>query len=399
MFDFLTVLSILFTVIVSVCFLYIQLKIMLYIWSILKGVVDVHCKSASKKSNETANEKGVGINYKYSYVEEEDIPLLENVYAFNDVYSQPLYPTTVEENTKKNSYTYKNATDKEIEEKYNRIKKNTYWLSRVLIIRMLGLVYCSAFLVVALQGRPLVGVKGLTPVPLPPEPKKLPLQGWFFLIFGFNNRALEILGWLGFIISLFMASGRISSPVIAFVLWALYESFYFVSHLPGVRFFHYGWDFQLLETGFLAIFLCPITSQINAFFYASTSSSKYDSNSTPILVLMLFRWLGFRLMLGAGLSKIMASETCWKYSNLDCMAHFYETTGNPSPLAWLLHKSPIVIHYLEVLANHFVELVLPWLFLSPWRSPRHFAGVIQILFQVVLILGGNYAFLNHLTIV
>ena len=99
-------------------------------------------------------------------------------------------------------------------------------------------------------------------------------------------------------------------------------------------------------------------------------------------------------MLGAGLSKIMASEPCWKYSKLDCMAFFYETTGNPSPLAWPLHKSPMRMHNLEVLGNHFVELVLPWLFLSPWRSPRHFAGVLHVGFQIILMLGDNF-FYGH----
>ena len=33
------------------------------------------------------------------------------------------------------------------------------------------------------------------------------------------------------------------------------------------------------------------------------------------------------------------------------------------------------------------------------RSPRHFAGVLHVGFQIILMLGGNYAFLNHLTIV
>ena len=98
----------------------------------------------------------------------------------------------------------------------------------MLIIRTLGFVYSAAFLIVALQGRPLIGVDGLTPVPLLSEPKNLPIQGWFFTIFGWNNRVLECLGWVGFILSLLLCSGRISNPIIAFILWALYESFYYV---------------------------------------------------------------------------------------------------------------------------------------------------------------------------
>ena len=396
--DYLTASSILYTFILLLIYFYIIAKIIQYVF---KNVF-FHCKCCKinkKKYYDKNNTKEVkDIEYTYSYIEEEDIPLLENSDAF-----QSFSVTTSLQSSLKYPRSKKNNRKRSLSSTSQSINKNTYWLSRMLIIRTLGFVYSAAFLIVALQGRPLIGVDGLTPVPLLSEPKNLPIQGWFFTIFGWNNRVLECLGWVGFILSLLLCSGRISNPIIAFILWALYESFYYASHLPGVRFFHYGWDFQLLETGFLTIFLCPITSNIfntcrtNSYFYRS--SPKDNSNSTPLIVLWLFRWLGFRVMLGAGLSKIMSSEPCWKYSKLNCMAFFYETTGNPSPLAWLLHKSPLQIHYLEVLANHFVELVLPWLFLSPWRTPRHFAGVIQISFQIVLILGGNYAFLNHLTIV
>eukprot|EP00944_MAST-04C_sp_MAST-4C-sp1_P002487 g2487.t1 len=319
--------------------------------------------------------------------EEEYIPLIDTNYVYAQFHASPIGIDPEDDKAKE----------------VRQVQKNSYWISRMLILRLLGFVYGAAFLIVGLQARALIGVNGLTPVPLHSKPNHLPLQGWFFMLFGWGNRSLELLGWSGFVLSLFMLSGRVSSPIVAFLLWGLYQSFYLVSHMPEVRFFHYGWDFQLLETGFLAIFLCPmkleafcnVCSRRNSYF----ESSSTHNNSPLLVILWLFRWLGFRLMLGAGLSKIMASEPCWKYSKLDCMAFFYETTGNPSPLAWLLHKSPMRMHNLEVLGNHFVELVLPWLFLSPWRSPRHFAGVLHVVFQIILILGGNYAFLNHLTIV
>jgi hypothetical protein len=50
-----------------------------------------------------------------------------------------------------------------------------------------------------------------------------------------------------------------------------------------------GWESQLLETGFLAIFLCPLfdTSSLPRF----TPTSKF--------VIWGYRWLIFRIMLGA----------------------------------------------------------------------------------------------------
>jgi hypothetical protein len=43
---------------------------------------------------------------------------------------------------------------------------NTYWLTRFVILRWLGLVYAVAFLAAALQIIPLIGSHGLLPIDL-----------------------------------------------------------------------------------------------------------------------------------------------------------------------------------------------------------------------------------------
>ncbi len=43
-------------------------------------------------------------------------------------------------------------------------KQPTYWLTRFLILRLLGLVYFFAFLSLARQVLPLIGEHGLTPI-------------------------------------------------------------------------------------------------------------------------------------------------------------------------------------------------------------------------------------------
>jgi hypothetical protein len=53
----------------------------------------------------------------------------------------------------------------------------------------------------------------------------------------------------------------------------------------------------------------------------------------------------------------------------------------------------------ETLANHMIELVLPWGFLVPLRACRLTAAAASIGFMAVIASGGNYAFLNHLTAV
>lgn len=71
----------------------------------------------------------------------------------------------------------------------------------------------------------------------------------------------------------------------------------------------------------------------------------------------------------------------------------------PNPLSWVLHKSPEVVHGLEVVGNHIVELVVPLFIMVPHRKTRMVACGLQIGFQVILILSGNLSFLNWLTIV
>ena len=51
-----------------------------------------------------------------------------------------------------------------------------------------------------------------------------------------------------------------------------------------------------------------------------------------------------------------------------------------------------------VLFNFLAELVAPWFAFYP-RIARHLAGMVMVLFQFTLVLGGNLSFLNWLTIV
>lgn len=49
-----------------------------------------------------------------------------------------------------------------------------------------------------------------------------------------------------------------------------------------------GWESQLLETGFLAIFFCPVFNL-----------SAVPKSSPSLVVIYAYRWLIFRIMLGA----------------------------------------------------------------------------------------------------
>ncbi len=264
---------------------------------------------------------------------------------------------------------------------------NSYWLTRFVILRLLGFVYAIAFLVAANQLVPLIGEHGLTPathffseVQMQLGSRsacmlEVPTLFWF----GISDQALSIFSWVGFALSLVVLGGYANAILLA-VLWAMYMS---IVHI-GQIWYGYGWEIQLLETGFLSIFLCPLFDV-----------RPFPKSRPPILVIWLFRWLGFRIMFGAGLIKLRG-DSCWR--DLTCLFYHYETQPIPNPISRCLHFAPLWFHKLEVLWNHFIELIVPWFSFGP-RTARHIAGVLLVTFQIFLIISGNLSFLNYLTII
>ena len=83
------------------------------------------------------------------------------------------------------------------------------------------------------------------------------------------------------------------------------------------------------------------------------------------------------------------------------MNYFYETQPVPNPLTRYMHWMPPTWHKMEVLGNHLVELVAPWLLIIPCLPAklRRAGGLVQIAFQSIIIASGNLSFLNWLTMV
>jgi len=264
--------------------------------------------------------------------------------------------------------------------------EQSYWLTRFMILRLLGAIYAIAFLVAIHQVVPLIGEHGLLPVDLFLQRvtehfgssgagfRRLPSLFW--LIHG--DTALQTVAWIGFLLSCVVLAGFANAIILA-VLWILYMSLVHV----GQEWYGYGWEIQLLETGFLAIFLCPLLDM-----------RPFPKRPAPLAIIILFRWLAFRIMLGAGLIKIRGDEV-WR--NGTALYYHFETQPIPGPLSRLFHFMPPAVLKTGVWFNHLAELVAPWFLFWP-RIGRYIAGVVVILFQVVLILSGNLSFLNWLTI-
>uniref|UniRef100_A0A8C7NQG1 Lipase maturation factor n=1 Tax=Oncorhynchus mykiss TaxID=8022 RepID=A0A8C7NQG1_ONCMY len=72
-----------------------------------------------------------------------------------------------------------------------------------------------------------------------------------------------------------------------------------------------------------------------------------------------------------------------------------QTQPVPNSMSYYIHQSPCWFHLFEVLSNHFVVLVI---LLFTFLGRCMVNGMLQIVFQVTLIVSGNLSFLNWLTI-
>jgi hypothetical protein len=267
------------------------------------------------------------------------------------------------------------------------VSTQTYWLTRFVILRLLGVIYAVAFLVAINQVIPLMGSNGLLPLryfigyaknALGSETAafiRLPSIFWFWS----SDTALLTSAWIGLVLCCVVVAGFANVPVLT-AIWLLYMSF---AHV-GQEWYGYGWEIQLLETGFLAIFLCPLLDM-----------RPFPKHPPPMLVIILFRWLTFRIMLGAGLIKIRGDEI-WR--NGTALYYQFETQPMPGPLSRWFHFLPKGLLKVGVWYNHLAELIAPWFVFWP-RVVRHIAGVVIISFQITIFLSGNLSFLNWLTII
>lgn len=256
-----------------------------------------------------------------------------------------------------------------------------------MILRLLGVIYAVAFLVAINQILPLIGSKGLLPVGLFIDHvgnalgskssgfMQLPSVFWFF----HSDNALLIVAWIGFILSLIVVAGYANAPLMT-ILWFLYMSFLHV----GQEWYGYGWEIQLTETGFLAIFLCPLIEM-----------RPFPKRAPPFQIIILFRWLIFRIMLGSGLIKFRGDKI-WR--NGTALYYHFETQPLPGPLSRWFHFLPKIVLKMGVWFNWVAELAMPIFVFWP-RLARLAAGIVIIVFQFTIILSGNLSFLNWLTIV
>ena len=254
-------------------------------------------------------------------------------------------------------------------------QENTYELVSALFIKLLALTYFVAFASFSGQVVALVGQDGILPLADLLEQADTKF-GWmrflaFPTVFWINagDTALTAVTWLGcaFAVLLFL-NFRTRFSLIA--LYLLYLSVYHA----GQTFMNFQWDYLLLEAGFLAIFLTP------------------DSR----VVILLYRWLLFRLRFLSGLSKILSNDPGWL--GLSALTYYFETQPLPHIGAWYAHQLPQWLLVLGAAATLFIELVVPFMmFLS--RKYRFIAAWLTIALQLLILMTSNHNWFNILTLI
>jgi len=268
----------------------------------------------------------------------------------------------------------------------SNLEPPTYYLPRRLFLILLSLIYMVAFVSLAVQIQGLIGQEGILPAGEYLDfvsHRAGGLHHWrvptvFWL--GKSDLFIEAVCWIGAALSILLILGYAPVLVTA-LLWFFYLSLYSV----GQSFLSFQWDILLLETGFLAIFLAPL----------GWTPKKAIETKPPRVVLWLLRWLLFRLIFLSGVVKLSSGDLSWK--NLTALEYHYQTQPLPNWISYWFHHLPSWVQRESGFIMFIFELVVPFFIFVPGRI-RILGAVLLVLFQILIILTGNYGFFNILTI-
>lgn len=295
-----------------------------------------------------------------------------------------------------------------------------FYVAKWAILRLMGCMYMAVFGAAWYQNEGLLGKHGIQPAG--PYMERLhqmydtsgkgflnhPTLFWWIPLTDVTMNAISL---IGFMLS-FLVVVLVNSWLLQVILWLLYFSI--VTIADGTTFYGYGWESQILETGFLCIFLCTLPqwdgSRIQWSFFENVDSVAQQHPPPTAAVLWLFQWLIFRISTGAGLIKIRGSS-CW--TTKTCLHYHFETQPIPSPLSFAYHFVPAVMQRRMVDTDLVVQLYTAWLVLFPACTavflPRRMERIVRFLVRlggflqtglmVGILLSGNFSVLNHLTII
>ncbi len=271
--------------------------------------------------------------------------------------------------------------------------KRSHLYIRWIFLRILAFCFFTAFSSIAVQVTGLYGEGGILPFKhlLPFIFERISADSFinFPSIYWLDcsDTFLQASLCLAVFMSLLALFGIFTGPIIL-LLWFMYLSIVSL----GQTFMSFQWDSLLLETALISIFFAPWgLREIHPF-----EKNFKEQKEPSYIALFLLRLLCFKLMFFSGICKLASHDLSWR--NLTAMVYHYESQPLPTPLSWLTQKQPEFIAKLSTFLVFVFELILPACLLSFSRRARLIAGSGFVLLMILIMLTGNYAFFNWLTI-
>ena len=265
-------------------------------------------------------------------------------------------------------------------------KRPGHFWPRWIFLRVLGLIYFSAFYSLLFQIKGLIGPNGILPAAdyLQAVNGALHLQSYWtvptLLWFGASNGALMTLCWVGLAASLLVTLNLWprASLLICFLC--------FVSFVSVAREFSgYQSDGMLLEAGFIALFFAP----------PGLRPGLGESSPPSRASLFLLQWEWFRIYFESGVAKIGSGDLAWR--QFTAMDDYYQNGPLPTWIGWYVQHLPHWFHASATVYTLVVELLIVWMLFLPRRF-RIACFFVVTPFEISIIATANYTFLNYLVL-
>jgi hypothetical protein len=259
-------------------------------------------------------------------------------------------------------------------------------IPRWIFLRLMGLIYFSAFYSLIFQIRGLIGPEGILPASgyLQAVARGFPhARFWYaptLLWMSTSSRMLLSLTWVGIIASLLLVLNLLPRAmlVICFVSFLSFIS-------AASDFSSYQSDGMLLEAGFICLFFAPpgLLPGLGRFHPPSRAS----------LFLLLWEW--FRIYFESGIVKLASGEPQWR--NFTAMDEYYQNGPLPTWIGWYIQHLPHWFHAASVAATLAMELGFVFMLFLPRRF-RIVCFFVVTCWEIGVISTANYAFLNYLVL-
>ena len=260
-------------------------------------------------------------------------------------------------------------------------------IPRWIVLRALGLIYCSAFVSLLFQIRGLIGPLGILPanryLAAVAQSFGPVVRVWFaptVLWLASGSHMLMAMCWLGLAASLLLTA-NVWPRAMLLICFASFLSFVSAAQ----DFSGYQSDGMLLEAGFLALFFAPPGLRPGLGYDHPPSRAS----------LFLLQWEWFRIYFESGLVKLLSGDTEWRH--LTAMDEYYQNGPLPTWIGWYIQHLPHWFHWTTALATLVMELAIVWMILLP-RRWRIICFFIVTPWEIGVIFTANYTFLNYLVL-